>query len=151
MNRAVRVRSVRSSGVPNEALVTTLKHIMSVAKNGDTDAANALYGDLFSGAEFAAYPPGDQRQALKLLVHAKRTGPRAPSLIETHRAALAPLLALSATHGDPADFEMLGMCHLVVGDLEAAGQAARDGLAIERARSPESDLCGRLMKLLSAT
>lgn len=137
--------------MPNEALVTTLKHIMSVAKTGETDAANALYGELFASPEFASYPPGDQRQALKLLVHAKRTGARPQSLLDTHRAAIGPLTALAEAHGEPADHEMLGMCHLVIGDTESAAQAARAGLEIERARSPESDLCGRLMKLLSAT
>jgi hypothetical protein len=137
--------------VPNEALVSTIKNIMSVAKSGDVDAANKLYGELFSSPEFASYSPGDQRQALKLLVHAKRTGPRPASSVETHRAAMAPLAVLAETHGDPADYEMLGLCQLVVGDIEAAAVSARAGLAIERAKSPESDLCGRLMKLLSAT
>lgn len=137
--------------MPNEALVAQLKHIISVAKPGDTDTANGLFAQLFASAELAAYPPGDQRQALKLLVHAKRTGPRPASLVEAHRAALVPLRALCTAHGEPADYEMLGMCLLVVGDSDAAGQAARDGLAIERARNPESDLCGRLMKLLAAT
>jgi len=137
--------------VPNEALVTTLKHIMSVAKGGDTDAANGLYAELFTSPEFAAYPAGDQRQALKLLVHAKRTGPRPASVLETHRAAIGPLTALTEAHGEPADYEMLGMCHLVLDNIEAAGQMARTGLNIERTRTPESDLCGRLMKLLAAT
>ena len=137
--------------MPNDALVSTIKNIMAVAKNGDVDGANALWGELFNSPEFASYPPADQRQALKLLVHAKRTGPRVPSLVETHRAAIPALQALTAAHNEPADHEMLGMCHLVLGDLEAAALSARAGLEIERSRSPESDLCGRLMKLLSAT
>lgn len=137
--------------MPNEALVSTIKNIMSVAKSGDVDAANGLYSELFLSREFASYPPGDQRQALKLLVHAKRTGPRPASSVETHRAAITPLTALTEAHGDPADYEMLGLCQLVVDDIEGAAKSARSGLAIERAKSPDSDLCGRLMKLLSAT
>lgn len=137
--------------MPNEALVSTIKNIMAVAKNGDVDGANAAWSQLFTSPEFATYSAADQRQALKLLVHAKRTGPRPPSNVETHRAAIPALEALTAAEGDPADYEMLGLCHLVVENTEAAALAARAGLEVERSRSPESDLCGRLMKLLSAT
>ena len=73
------------------------------------------------------------------------------SSTETHRAAITPLTSLAETHGDPADYEMLGLCQLVIDDIEGAAKSARSGLAIERAKSPDSDLCGRLMKLLSAT
>ena len=50
---------------------------------------------------------------------------------------------------DPADYEMLGMCHVVVGNEAGAGAVFRAALAIERERNAQSDLCGSLMKRVS--
>jgi hypothetical protein len=50
---------------------------------------------------------------------------------------------------EPADHEMLGICHVILGHEEAASQIFRAGLNIERTRSPGSDLCGELMKRIS--
>jgi hypothetical protein len=136
--------------VANETLVQTIKEIIAVAKGGDTDGANARYASLFSSREFASYRPEDQRQALKLILLAKHAGDPSPSLVETHRAALAPLAALTAEHGEAADFEMLGICQVVTGDEANASASFRAGLERERATDPDSDLCGRLMKRLSA-
>lgn len=132
--------------VPNEALVSAVKEAMGLSKRGDEDGANARYAELFASADFATYRPEDQRQALKLVIMAKRTGPRAPSLIETHRAAIAPLTALVEAHQEPVDYEMLGICHLLQGDEPTAASTFRAGLDLERTKDPESDLCGRLMK-----
>ena len=44
---------------------------------------------------------------------------------------------------------MLGVCHVVLGNEESASNIFRAGLAIERERSPGSDLCGELMKRIS--
>jgi hypothetical protein len=140
----------REVNVANETLVQTIKEIIAVAKTGDSDGANARYASLFSSAEFAAYRPEDQRQALKLVILAKHTGAPAPSLVETHRAALAPLATLASAHGEAADYEMLGVCQVVTGDEENASVSFRAGLDRERATDPDSDLCGRLMKRLSA-
>jgi len=52
-------------------------------------------------------------------------------------------------HNDPADYEMLGMCHVVVGDEAAAGAAFRAGLDLERASNAQSDLCGAFMRRIS--
>jgi hypothetical protein len=136
--------------VANETLVQTIKEIIAVAKSGDADGANARYATLFSSAEFAAYQPQDQRQALKLILLAKHVGERTPSLVETHRAAIGPLATLTQAHGDPGDYEMLGICQVVTGDDENASASFRAGLERERAENPDSDLCGRLMKRLSA-
>lgn len=130
----------------NEALVSAIKEAMALSKKGDEDGANGRYAELFASPEFASYRPEDQRQALKLVIHAKRTGPRAPSLIETHRAAISPLTALVEAQQEPADYEMLGMCHVLSGDEPTAAAMFRAGLDLERAKDPESDLCGRLMK-----
>ncbi len=134
----------------NEALVNTVKQIMALAKSGDADGANERYGALFASAEFATYRPEDQRQALKLFIMAKRTGAPAASLVEAHRGAIGPLRALVDAHGEPADYEMLGMCHQLVGEESIAAAMFRTGLDAERAKDPESDLCGRLMKRFSS-
>ena len=68
----------------------------------------------------------DQRQALRLMVQAKGLPqPLSAAVIEAHRTAIAPLTDLVSKHNDPADYEMLGMCHVVVGDEAAAGAAFR--------------------------
>ena len=123
---------------------------MAIAKSGDADGAHAKWTELFSSADFAAYRPEDQRQALKLLI-LKQVGTPSASLVETYRVAIAPLTALVAASADPQDYEMLGLCQFRTGDHETAATSFRAGLDRERAVSPESDLCGRLMKHLSAT
>jgi hypothetical protein len=134
----------------NEALVTAVKAIVTNARAGDLDKAYAGYRELFGSPAFRTYDPHDQRQALKLMVHAKNA-PRPPTqeLIEAHRAALEPLADLVAKHGDPADHEMLGMCQQATGDETAAAATFRAGLTIERERNAQSDLCGALMRRVS--
>jgi hypothetical protein len=58
----------------NEALVSSVKRIMTLSKAGDSDGAHAAYAELFTSPEFGTYRPEDQRQALKLLVLANRIG-----------------------------------------------------------------------------
>lgn len=132
------------------ALVAEIKQIMSLAKAGDTDGANARYGALFASPEFAAYALQDQRQALGLLILAKRKAAPTPSLVETHRAAIPVLEKIFAEHAEPADAEMLGLCYQLAGRDEEAAATFRAGLDSERARNPDSDLCGRLMKHFSS-
>ncbi|MEO8900945.1 MAG: hypothetical protein ABI488_04785, partial [Polyangiaceae bacterium] len=52
----------------NEALVSSIKGIISRAKNGDADGAYDGYRELFASPEFAGYRVEDQRQALQLMV-----------------------------------------------------------------------------------
>jgi hypothetical protein len=136
--------------VANEALVSSVKRIMTLSKSGDFDGAHAAYAELFTSPEFATYRPEDQRQALKLLVLAKRSGAPSASLLDALRAASGPLEALVASVGEPPDLEMLGLCKLLLGDAPAASALFRTGLEKERAANPQSDLCGRLMTRLSA-
>lgn len=133
-----------------EALVSAVKQIMAQARSGDVEGSYEGYRQLFSTPEFQANKPEDMRQALKLLVLAKRTGQPTPALVEAHRAALAPLTDLVSRLGDPEDYEMLGLCHLMIGNTEAASNLFREGLQLERARNAASDLCGRLMTRLSS-
>jgi hypothetical protein len=136
--------------MPNEALVSTVKTIVAHARAGELDKAYAAYRELFASAQFRTYDANERRQALRLMVHAKGVpDPPTPAMVEAHRAAIEPLTELVSGHGEPADYEMLGMCHVAVGNEQGAGSVFRAGIAIERERSPQSDLCGALMKRIS--
>jgi hypothetical protein len=136
--------------VANEALINAVKEIVALAKNGDADAAYAGYRSLFGSPEFSTYRPEDQRQALKLMVLAKGVPETpTPAMLEAHRAALGPLTELVSAHGEPADHELLGVCHVVLGNEESASNIFKAGLVIERERDPGSVLCGALMKRVS--
>lgn len=132
-----------------EALVNAVKQIVAQQRGGDTEGAYAGYAALFASPDFSANKPEDQRQALKLLILAKRTGNPTPALVDAHRAGLAPLTELVSTLNEPEDYEMLGLCHLIIGNEEAAANMFRHGLTLERARNAASDLCGRLMTRVS--
>jgi hypothetical protein len=134
----------------DKVLVETIKTIVAAARAGDLDGAYAGYRALFSSAAFKDYEANDQRQALRLMIHAKGLpDPPTPAMVEAHRAAIDPLARLVASHREPIDYEALGMCHVAVGDVQGAGADFRAGLAIERTRNVQSNLCGALMKRIS--
>jgi hypothetical protein len=135
--------------VANEALVQSIKQIVGWAKDGDVEGSFSGYRDLFSSAEFATYRVEDQRQALKLMI--LKPSPAAPTaaFIDAHRAAIARLSEMVATGNEPADYELLGVCHVVLGNEESASNIFKAALAIERERDPSSRLCGALMKRVS--
>jgi hypothetical protein len=134
----------------NEALVSAVKVIVGNARAGKLDEAYAGYKALFASPAFRKYEPAERRQALRLMIHAKGVpDPPTPAMVEAHRAAIEPLTELVSEHGEPADYEMLGMCHVAVGNIEGAGTVFRAGLAIERERNAQSDLCGAFMKRIS--
>lgn len=134
----------------NEALVQAVKKIVGLAKDGDLDGAYNGYRDLFASGDFADYRVEDQRQALRLMVSMKGM-PKPPTgaVVEAHRAASVRLAQLVSAHAEPADHELLGMCHVVLGNEAEASSVFRAGLALERERSPQSKLCGVLMKRVS--
>ena len=134
----------------NDALVAAVKRIVAVSRGGNLDEAYSGYRDLFSSPDFPTYRPEDQRQALRLMILAKHA-PRVPtaSMIEAHRAAVPALTELVSTYQEPADHEMLGICHVALGNADSASSIFRAGLALERERNPSSDLCGELMKRIS--
>lgn len=137
-------------GMSKEALVTAVKQIIALSKEGKSDEAYSAYRDLFSDPAFGKHRPEDQRQALKLMVLAKSApSKRTPMMIEAHTAAIPPLTELVSQHSEPADFEMLGMCRVLLGQEDAAMAVFKAGLTIERERSPGSDLCGALMRRVS--
>src|SRR5437016_12469944 len=95
----------------NEALVAAVKNIVALSKSGKTDDAYAAYAALYAEPAFVSYNPSDQRQALKLMILAKGIPPFPPrSIVEAHRVAIGPLDALVRMHGEPADYELLGIC-----------------------------------------
>ena len=135
----------------SDQLVQAIKQIVGFARSGQEEKAYQGYRELFSDPSFPSHPPDDQRRVLKLMVHAKRKGYLQPSyVVEAHRAATAPLTELAAASGEPADFEMLGLCQVMVGDEQAASVSFKAGLNIERARDPQSDLCGALIKWVAS-
>jgi hypothetical protein len=132
-----------------EALVGAVKQIVAIARSGDTEKSYEGYKDLFEAPWFTQNKPEDMRQALKLLVLAKRTGQASEKCIDAHRSAIGPLTELVSTVNEPEDYEMLGLCHLMIGNEQAASNMFRQGLTLERDRNPASDLCGRLMTRVS--
>ncbi len=133
-----------------EVLVAAVKDAVTLARSGDADGSYEVYKALFERPEFRDNRPEDKRQALKLLILAKRTGPKSDKLIEAHRSAIAPLTELVSQHNEPQDYELLGVCHLVTGDETTSAELFRQGLALERAKDTGSDLCGRLMTRVSS-
>jgi len=136
--------------VANEALSEAVKGIIARAKEGGLDAGYEGYKALFASPEFASYRPEDQRLALRLMVLMKGA-PRVPTaaMKEAHHVAAGFLTGLVSAHAEPSDHELLGVCHVVLGDEASAGAVFRAGLDLERARDPQSKLCGTLMKRVS--
>jgi hypothetical protein len=133
-----------------EEMVSRVKQVVALVKDGKLDDAYGAYRALFAEPGFTKNRPEDQRQALKLMIHARNAPPKpTPAMVEAHRAAIAPLTELVSTLEEPADYEMLGMCHEMMGNAESASNMYRAGLKIERERSPSSDLCGALMRRVS--
>ncbi|MEZ4307887.1 MAG: hypothetical protein R3F14_07560 [Polyangiaceae bacterium] len=131
-------------------LVGAIKSAVSLARTGKLDEAYGAYRALFTDPGFLQQRPEDQRQALKLMIHAKiPIRETTPAIVEAHRSALMPLTELVSRYGEPVDHELLGMCHVLLGNTESASAIYRAGLHIERERNPGSDLCGELMKKIS--
>jgi hypothetical protein len=136
--------------VANEKLVEAIKALVVRAKDGDMEGVYLGYRDLFAAPAFVGYRVEDQRQALRLMIMVKGAPSKpTPPMIEAHRAAISPLKRIVELHLEPKDHELLGMCHVVVGEEATASAVFKAGLALERARNPQSDLCGALMKRVS--
>jgi hypothetical protein len=134
----------------NDTLVQTIKALMARAKDGDLEGVYRGYRELFTAPAFFDYRVEDQRQALRLMIVTKGAPTKpTPAMVEAHRAAISPLKRIVEVHREPKDHELLGICHVVVGDEATASSIFKAGLAIERERNPQSDLCGALMKRVS--
>jgi hypothetical protein len=136
--------------MPDEALVRRIKEIVAHGKGGDWAGMYDGYRALFEDAAFVTYRPEDQRPVLKLMLMQKNApAPPTDAMLAAHRAALAPLTELVSNHGEPADHELLGVCHVTLGNEESASAIFKAGLALERERNPASDLCGALLRRVS--
>lgn len=133
-----------------EELVAAVKNAVALGRDGNVDEMYTAYKALFETPGFTATRPEDQRQALKLMVHFKQAPKKpTPAMLASHTSAIGPLTELVSRFEEPADYEMLGICHLLLDRTEAASNMFRAGLTIERERSPQSDLCGTLMRRIS--
>ncbi len=81
---------------------------------------------------------------LRLMILAKGV-PSTPTeaMIDAHRAAVPALTELVSIHGDPGDHELLGLCRVVLGNVESADKIFRAGLKIERERNPRAICAAR--------
>ena len=136
-------------GSKNDALIAAVKQIVGLIKKGSMDQAYREYAGLFSSEAFAECRPEAQRHALKLMVLGK-TPPTTDAVLDAHRAALVRLKSLVDKHGSPSDYEMLGVTQMVLNDQAAASKTFATALAIEREQSPQSELCGALMRRVSS-
>jgi hypothetical protein len=131
----------------NVELAKTLRLIFNTARSGRTEYAYGKLADLFSSAAFAGYEPDEQREALRLMVHAKEP-PKQEFALAANRAALGHLKKLTEMLAEPADYEMLGLASLRLDDTGAANAAFEKALELERARNAESELTKSLSKRL---
>jgi len=133
-----------------EALVSAIKAIVSLARAKEFEASFDAYAQLFASPEFRANRPEDQRQALRLLLFAKRAGRPSERLLNAYESAVAPLTELVSSFDEPEDYEMLGLCHEALGHAESAENLYRHALRLERLSEPASDRAARLMGRISS-
>lgn len=133
----------------NEELVSVLKTIAGMMRSGQADEAHGEYARLFADPSFDALRPDEQRQVLRLMVIPKVKSAPSESVLEAHRSAMPKLEALAATPGEAVDYELLGVAQVTLGNVDAAREAFASALAMERAKSPGSELVGTLMKRMS--
>lgn len=133
-----------------EELVQTIRKINFLTRVGDFDKAYDTYYELFTNSAFMTARPEDQREVLELMVYAEDAlSTRTQKMIEAHLAAIRPLTELVSIYLEPGDYEMLGICQVVVGNEESAAATFRAGLKIEVVRDSGSDLCISLMKRIA--
>ena len=73
------------------------------------------------------------------MIHAKGipTFP-GPAIAGAHKKAIVPLQVLVAAHNEAADYELLGLCHVRVGD-EASAPAAQSSAGPSLSTASTSD------------
>ncbi|MFO0667324.1 MAG: hypothetical protein U0174_25460 [Polyangiaceae bacterium] len=131
-----------------DSLKATMRRIIALGKSGDADAAYREYANLFMGATFADNKIEDQRLSLRLLVLGKTPTQASDALLEAFKAALPRLSALVAISKEPGDYEMLGVCNVLLKNTDDARTAFTTGLELEKQKSTTSDLFGNLTRRL---
>jgi tetratricopeptide (TPR) repeat protein len=144
----------RASTMPppprNQDLFATLKELRAMAKDERSAESFRQLGILFGTVAFGACRPEDRRRALRLLVFSKLQASTEEERTRAHHAALPALQLLVVEHHDPADYEMLGMAYVALGDTEKALDVFKKALAIERKRNAQSPLGDNLQKRVRA-
>lgn len=125
-----------------------MRRIIALGKSGDADNAYREYANLFLGAAFEDNKIEDRRLALRLLVLGKTPTQPSEPLLDALRAALPRLQTLVGTSKEPGDFEMLGVCNVLLSNKAAAKEAFAAGLEIEKGRNTSSDLHTNLTRRL---
>jgi hypothetical protein len=135
-----------ADGAGKATLAPSLKKALELGKLGQLSEAFLECALVLEGAAFPGHPPMEQRHALRLLFVLER--PTAPSdaVRRAQRAGKRRASALVEQFGDPADYELLGLCQAALEEPTAAAESFKKGLELERARNPNSDLCARLTK-----
>lgn len=146
---AAKSEPVAGKSEKNEELVNSLKKIVTLIKGGSVDEGYRGYAGLFGSSAFADYRAEDQRQALRLMVLKKAPPSPTDAILDAHRVALPRIKALVEKLKEPADYELLGVSQVVLNEPDAASLTFATALALERERSPGSELCGNLMNRLS--
>jgi hypothetical protein len=133
-----------------EQLLSALGNVVTLAKGGRVEDAYREYATLCASPAFADQSTEEQRQALKLLVVLAVPPVPCDAMRDAHRAALNRASALVERIGAPADYELMGLCQMALNECKAGGETFRKGLELEMARNPQSDLCARLKRHVSA-
>jgi hypothetical protein len=134
-----------------EQLRSALGAVIARAKGGRVEDAYREYAALCGSSAFADQSPEEQRQALKLLVVLAVPAIPSDAMRDAHRAALDRASALVERMGDPADYELVGLCQMALNESKASGDTFRKALELEIARNPQSELCARLKRHVSGS
>lgn len=137
------IQDVRSK---NDEVAGALRNIIELANARRMVDAYRECTRLFKSPVFADCSPEDQRQALKLLVVLGKTAASSEATRDAHCAARDRAQALVQHVGDPADYELMGLCQVSLNESGAAIETFRKGLELEQSRNPQSELCARLSK-----
>jgi hypothetical protein len=132
-----------------EDLTVALKRMADAAKAGRHDEAFRESALLLESSKFKDASTSDQRNALRLLLDfdkpTKLVVPLEP-MRRAFRLGRDHARLLVDRFADPADYELMGLFQLALDEAGAARETFRKGLEIERDRSPESELCARLIR-----
>jgi hypothetical protein len=130
----------------NDEPAGVLGKIVELANAGSIVDACQECAALFKSPLFVDCSLEDQRQALTLLRVLSKTATPSETLQEALRVARDRAAGLAERTRDPADYELLGLCHVSLDEPTAALESFRRGLELEQSRSTESELCARLAK-----
>jgi hypothetical protein len=130
----------------NDAPAGVLGKIVEFANAGSIVDACQECAALLESPLFVDCSLEDQRQALTLLRVLSKTAAPSEALQAAHRVARDRAAGLVERTRDPADYELLGLCHVSLDEHSDALESFRKGLELEQSRNTESELCARLAR-----